>query len=82
VIHDSKLLFDEHINAIISKATKALGFLIRNCKDFTNAKTLKILYCSIVSSNLEYVSQIWNPRYASYIDRIENIQKKIIKYLC
>jgi hypothetical protein len=30
VLHDSQLLFDEHINKVVSSATKALGFIIRN----------------------------------------------------
>lgn len=81
VLHDSRLLFDEHINSIISKATKMLGFLMRNSKDFSDAKTLKILYCSLVRSNLEYASQIWNPRYATYVNRIENVQIKFMRYL-
>ncbi|KAL0879152.1 hypothetical protein ABMA27_002946 [Loxostege sticticalis] len=82
VCHDSKLLFDTHINYIISKASKALGFVMRNSKDFTQIKTLKILYCALVRSNLEYASQVWNPRYQTYISRIENIQKRFIKYVC
>lgn len=82
ITHDSKFLFDKHIDGIVSKASKALGFLIRSTQDFVNAKTLKILYCSLVRSGLEYASQVWSPRYSVYIDRIENIQKRFLKYLC
>lgn len=82
VIHDSKLIFDSHVNNIISKASKALGFVMRNSGDFRQAKSLKILYCSLVRSHLEYSSQVWNPQYVTYISRIENIQKKFLKYLC
>lgn len=80
--HDSKLLFDAHVDAIVKKASKSLGFIMRLSKCFTEAKTLKILYCTFVRNNLEYASQIWNPRYFKYVDRIENIQKRFIKYLC
>jgi hypothetical protein len=45
-------------------------------------KTLKILYCTFVRSILDYGSEIWNPLYNKYIDRIEHIQMKFIKYLC
>lgn len=82
VVHDSKLLFDDHINTIVSKAYKALGFVKRCSKEFTKVKTFKILYCTYVRSNLEYASQIWNPMYATYINRIESIQRKFIRYLC
>lgn len=82
VRHDSKLLFDTHINDIVNKASKSLGFIMRLSKSFTKAKTIKILYCTYVRSHLEYASQIWNPCYHIYIDRIEAIQKRFIKYLC
>lgn len=82
VIHDRKLIFDEHINSIINKASKALGFVLRTSRAFTNIKTIKILYCTYVRSSLEYASQIWNPKYNTYITRLENIQKKFIRYVC
>ena len=82
VYQDSKLLFDTHIDSIVKKSSKLLGFIMRLSKCFTDAKTLKILYCTFVRSQLEYASQIWSPRYHKYIDRIENIQRRFIKYLC
>lgn len=82
VHHDCKLLFETHVDTIVSKATKSLGFIMRVSKSFKNAKTLKILYCTFVRSQLEYASEIWNPCYQKYIDRIENIQKRFLKFLC
>lgn len=82
VHHDSKLTFESHVDAIVAKASRSLGFIMRLSKCFTQAKTLKILYCTFVRSHLEYASEIWNPCYHKYIDRIENIQKRFIKYLC
>ncbi|XP_026744752.1 uncharacterized protein LOC113506092 [Trichoplusia ni] len=69
VHHDSKLLFETHVDNIVSKATKSLGFIMRVSKSFKNAKTLKILYCTFVRSQLEYASEIWNPCYQKYVDR-------------
>jgi hypothetical protein len=82
VVHDSKLLFDLHIDGIVGSALRALGFIMRNSAHFTQAKTLKVLYCSLVRSKIEYASQIWNPCYTTYIDRIERIQKRFLKHLC
>ncbi|CAG9131177.1 unnamed protein product, partial [Plutella xylostella] len=82
VIMDSKLLFNNHIDKIVKKAYKLLGFLIRSCKNFNLMKSFKIVYCSLVRSNLEYASQVWNPRYGVYISKIESIQKKFVRYLC
>lgn len=81
VTHDSKLLFDKHIDDIVSKASKALGFLMRSSKKFKNMKTVKLLYCSYVRSHLEYACQVWNPNYETYSDRIEKIQRKFTRYL-
>lgn len=82
VQHDSKLIFDKHVDAIVAKASKSLGFIMRLSKCFTQAKTLKILYCTFVRSHLEYASEIWSPCYHKYIDRIERVQKRFIKFLC
>lgn len=81
VIIDSKLLFDRHIDSITSKATKTLGFIVRSTKHFELVKSLKILYCSLIRSQLEYASQAWNPQYEFYINKIERIQKKFLKIL-
>lgn len=81
VTHDHKLLFDEHIESIINRASKALGFIMRTSLNFKNLKTIKILYCAFVRSHLEYASQVWNPNYKIYINRIENIQKKFLRFL-
>ncbi|KAJ8709389.1 hypothetical protein PYW07_009215 [Mythimna separata] len=50
--------------------------------DGLGLSSVKILYCTFVRSHLEYASEIWNPCYLKYIDRIERIQKRFIKYLC
>lgn len=81
VILDSKLLYDKHVDAITSKAIKMLGFIIRSTKHFKMIKSLKILYCSLVRSHLEYASQVWNPQYQLYISKIEGVQKKFLRFL-
>ena len=58
-----------------------LGFLSRVSKCFTNPKTKIILFNSLVRSNLEYCSQVWNPMYAVHSDRIERIQRKFLYHL-
>lgn len=81
VIHDSKLVFDDHIESIVNKASKALGFIIRSCSSFRSLKPIKVLYCSFVRSHLEYASQVWNPQYEVYKSRIESVQRKFLRYL-
>ncbi|CAG9121479.1 unnamed protein product [Plutella xylostella] len=81
VIFDSRFTFDEHIDSVVGKACRALGFVMRSSKPFKSMKTVKLLFCAYVRSHLEYASQVWNPRYAVYINRIERIQRKFTRYL-
>ncbi|KAM3955881.1 LOW QUALITY PROTEIN: nuclear pore complex protein Nup133 [Aphomia sociella] len=41
-------------------------------------EVLKLLKEIKLNNHLEYASQIWNPCYKTYIDRIENIQRKFV----
>lgn len=81
VLIDSKLSFSDHIDAITNKAFKSLGFIMRVTQPFSDLGCLKILYYSYVRSILEYCSPIWSPHYITYIQKLENIQSKFVKYL-
>lgn len=81
VILDSKMTFEYHIDHIVRKALKNLGFIIRTTKDFSSVKSCIILYNSLVRSHLEYAAIIWNPYYQKYIYRIERVQKKFINFI-
>jgi hypothetical protein len=81
VIHDTKLIFDNHIASIVNRASKSLGFIMRSCKDFNDTKTIKILYSTYVRCHLEYASQVWNPYYSVYIERLEQVQRKFIRFI-
>ncbi|KAJ0173127.1 hypothetical protein K1T71_011303 [Dendrolimus kikuchii] len=80
VLHDSKFLYDKHIDHITKKAYKTLGFVMRVSSQFSNVKVLKILYGSLVRSLLEYASQAWNPMYDVYVNRIESIQRGFLRF--
>lgn len=61
VLFDTELSFVEHISQIILDAAKVYGFMIRNCRDFTEINCLKILYNAVIRSKLEYPSVVWSP---------------------
>ena len=82
VIFDNHLKFNFHIEDITNKSLRNLGFIIRNTKYFNNLNVIRYLYISIVRPKLEYCSEIWSPYYEKYIDQLENVQKKFVKYLC
>lgn len=81
VILDSKLSFIPHIESVLNKSYKNLGFILRISKPFRQSLTYKILYNSYVRSNLEFACSIWNPHFNNHINRLERVQKKFVKAL-
>lgn len=81
VVLDGKLAFDEHVEYVVNKANKMLGFIIRSTKLFANIDCIKSLYYSYVYSTLNYASVVWSPSYAVHSDRIESVQKRFLRYL-
>ena len=77
---DKKLSYTHHFDHITKKASKAMGFVWRNSKQF-NYVTKIILYKTLVRSHLEYCSTAWNPFYLCHANRIENIQKRFLHLL-
>lgn len=81
VTFDEKLIFDQHIDSVCGKAYQMLGFVLRVAKHFRSSASYLLLYKSLIRSHLEYCSTVWNPYYAVYINRLEGIQKKMIRAL-
>lgn len=78
---DKKLGFVEHIDRIILKSSKMLGFVTRECKQFKKPNLKKTMYNSLVRSHLEYCSVVWSPKYEVHIKRIERLQKRFLWHL-
>lgn len=81
VILDTGLRFNLHIDDIVSRSFKILGFVLRNCKSFKNAETKISLFTALVRSVLEYGSIVWNPYFDIYKNRLENVQKRFLGHL-
>lgn len=81
VTFDQKLTFNFHVNNIVSSVYKTLGFIIRNSKDFSDTKTLCLLFNTFIRSKLEYCSVVWSPSYMHYSNELEKIQRKFLKFL-
>lgn len=80
VLYDSECRFNCHVEYAVQKAYKMLGFIRRNAKDFRDPCTLKVLYCSLVRSVLEYASVVWSPYHFVHIRRIEMVQKSFTRF--
>lgn len=81
VLFDKKVTFVPHIEHIIKKSSKILGFLLRNTKGFRKSSTKKMLYYSLVRSVMEYCSVVWRPHYATHMLRLERVQKRFVWHL-
>ena len=69
------LNWNNHINNIIGKANRTLGFVKRNVK--TRNEPVKELACkTLVRPQVEYASSIWNPYTKQNINKIEMIQRQ------
>jgi hypothetical protein len=55
VVLDSKFNFISHIDSLVVKASRMLGYIRRIGKEFRDSYTLKTLYISFVWSNVEPV---------------------------
>lgn len=76
---DQKLTFNQHISAMISKASRQLGFITKISRDFTDPHCLKALYCALVRPILENSSVIWTPYHLSWSIRIERVQRRFVR---
>jgi ribonuclease P/MRP protein subunit RPP40 len=79
VIFDSKLSFGEHIRTIAGTAFRALGFVLRAGRKFSDVTTLKLLYITYVRSRLEYASLVWSPIYDVHSSLLERVQRRFLK---
>lgn len=77
VLFSSDMSFSKHIDSVVAKAFKLLGFVTRFSRPFS-INTFRFLYCALVRPSLEYASVVWSPYYQCDIDRLEKIQKKFL----
>jgi ribonucleases P/MRP protein subunit RPP40 len=77
VVLDTKLNFTSHIDSLIVKASRMLGYIRRIGREFRDPHTLRTLYNSFVRSHLDYARVVWNSYYGVHLKRNEALQKKI-----
>lgn len=80
VILDSQLTYHQHGSYTVNKASRALGFIFRVAKNFSDIHCLKSLYCSLVRSILEYCSAVWSSAYCNGSERIESVQRRFLRF--
>ena len=76
-----ELNFSDHIENIVLKSLKLLGFIKRASADFNNIISVKLLYTALVRPHLEYATSVWSPHYQVHKDRLEQVQHKFLRYI-
>lgn len=81
IFYDEQLKFDKHLIHVINKANKNLAFVKRSTLHFKNIDPIKSLYISIERPVMIYGDIIWRPNKKVSINKIEQIQHKMLRYL-
>ena len=77
---DEKLNFSNHIYNICRSTLNQLNALIR-LKHVLGFKERKVLVNTFVMSNFNYCSLVWNFSSAQSLNKIENLQKRALRFL-
>lgn len=76
------LSWADHIHQMCAKANRTLGLIKRVCgKSIVEQETRKILYITLVRSQLEYASNLWSPYTTQKRALIENVQRRATKFI-
>ena len=80
IVIDEFLTWRDHIDLIAKKIIKCAAIISR-IRHFTNLNSLKLIYYALVYPYLTYGNLIWGNAYKSHIQKLVNIQKKIIRLM-
>lgn len=58
-----------------------LGFIKRNTSGFVNLDALLSLYHCFIRSKLEFCPLVWSPHFDTYINALERVLRKFLKYV-
>ena len=77
---DRSITSQPHVDTLLSKVNRMLWFFKRQCVEFSTLRTVLFLYNACVQSVLEYCSIIWAPYLNVHINRLEAVQKRLVKF--
>jgi hypothetical protein len=74
VLVDSRMAFVNHIESIVLKSARMLGFKKRISRQFIDPYTYIVLYVAFVWPGLEYASCVWSRHQEVHSAKIERSQ--------
>jgi endonuclease/exonuclease/phosphatase family metal-dependent hydrolase len=81
VMVNSPLEWNEQCDQIYSRANQKLGLMKRTCHFVYDQTRRRILYMALVRSQFEHCSVIWRPLTKTKTTKLENLQKRAIKWI-
>jgi len=81
VMLSENLKWSPHIAKTVGKASSTLGFLRRNLRSCPTA-CRRTAYISLIRSQLEYASIVWDPYLRTDIDKLERVQRRAVRFIC
>ena len=81
IIISHNLSWDTHYSHICANVYRALNIIIRNIALSAPRDLKKALYISLVCSKITYCSQLWRPMHIKDITCLENIQRRVTKFI-
>ena len=81
VIIDQNLTWKNHISSVLQSVMKSTG-LIAKLRHFTNRNTLKLIYYALAYPYLTYGKLVWGNTYPTRLQKLMNVQKKIVRLIC
>ena len=77
----SKLLWNDQVNKVRSKANKLLGLIRRSTLELTDINAREFLYLQLVRSNFAYTSQVWCPQTVKLVQDVEKMRRRETKHI-
>ena len=78
---DDKFTWEGHVQHVMKKLASA-NFALSCSKNFLPLKIRKTLYYSLFESHLNFGNLLWGCAQKRYLEKIENLQKKMYKKCC
>ena len=80
---NSNLTWNDHVSAIVSKASTRLYFMKQLRRSGAPMQDLLVFYKAVVRSLLEYACQTWHPGLTKeQIELIEKVQERAMRIMC
>ena len=75
------LVWDQHINRVVSKCNKKLGMIKRAIGFHAPEKISKTLFTALIRSDVEYGSPLWSGTSKRNLQRLEGVQRRASKFI-